>query len=484
MSIENQHPLYIEHSVLWEKVTDCISGETTIKNAGLKYLPKPSGMDEQEYNNYRDRAVFKMFTSETFDILYGHLFSKEPELKGNIEALRDIIENVDLTGTTLTQFSSDVVVSNLPTGWGGILVDHAPVPEGTNRADQERAGLTSYMRNYKAQDTDNWRYDTNNYRKVLAYVKLRETYEVPDEKDEFNSITKTRYRVLKLVDGVYVQNVWEQIKNGDKVEWVMVAEYKPMLDGKYLDFIPFFPCPSKEPEKSMLLPVTYLNLGSYRNSADYENLLHETGTPTCYAVGVEPPRDKDGNVLPVKRGGNTIMFIKGSGTESPRVGYLEPSGAGANSFDVAQKDKKDDVSVLTANIVKKNKAGVEAAETAKLQQAGGNSVLGSYSVDISGVITHAFRLCARWRGVPKEIADGFEISFAVDFNMDTNNIEARNIGLREVAEGVKSKKSYMIEDRGMDEKSALEELALIGGDKPDYSGFNLDLEVENEPTNP
>ena len=473
MSIETLHPLYIENLPLWQKADDCISGQDAVKKASTAYLPRPGGQSDAQYKAYLERASFTMFTARCLEGLYGQIFSKAPEKSGDIpELFQNLLDNVDLAGSSIDQFASDLLYPTLAKPWTGILVDHPPVQEGMNQADKEKLGLDAYLKAYLAYDIINWRYDVIYGMQKLTLVVLKENYNTISEKDKFVPILKTRYRVLELVDGIYTQEVWEQFDNTQKQkEWIITEQYKPMLNGKYLDFIPFFLCPAKEPEKSMLLPIMYLNITHYQRCADYNNLLHFTGTPTGYFVGVKPPMKevKDSNNIirsvpdEIKLGGDAALFLEGSGTESPRAGYLEPSGAGAGSLVKSLEDIKLDIEKMGGDLIAAKKKGVETAEAAKIHQAGENAVLGSFSLNMSEKITQAVRLCAKWRGVPDEIADNFYYSLNMDYEGDLSNSDKINQGIRLYESDLLSKQTFLTDFMDYTEEEAEEEAKLIDG---------------------
>jgi hypothetical protein len=471
MPVSNTHPLYAENLESWSLVRDSINGQSAIKAKSTAYLPKPSGQDEAQYNSYKNRATYTMFTARTIEGLYGQVFSKEPEKKGELpERFQNFLDNIDLAGNSIDQFASDLVYDVLQTGWGGILVDHAPVPEGTNQADQDKYNLTSFMRWYSAESIINWRYDVVNHKKILALVVLQENY-YAEGKDEFTPIQRTRYRVLKLVDGIYVQEVWEknEAENNIEKQWVVADIIDVKMNGKPLESIPFFPCPANEPEKSMLLPIAYLNIGHYQLTADYNNLLHYTGTPTPYAAGVDPPRDDKGDLIQVSLGGTSILFLKGNGEPNPRIAYLEPSGTGAAQLLNSIENIKKDIEVMGADLVRAKKKGVETAEAARIHQAGENAVLGSFSLNMSEKLTQAIRLGAIWRGVPEEIAEQFTYSLNMDYEGDLSDHERVNQGIRLFESDLIDRRTFLTDFLDWSDEEADEEEKLIEGNKPDYS---------------
>ena len=478
MPVSTQKQEYNENLPLWQLVRDCVSGQKAIKEKTTLYLPKPIGRDEEAYKRYLARAHFAMFAARTAEGLYGQVFSKEPDKQGELpQVLENFLENVDNTGTSIDQFASDLVWDSMQAPWGGILVDHSPVPEGMTQAEKERAKLTSFLRWYTAESVINWRYDTINEQQTLALVVLKEDYETVGE-DKFNPVQKTRYRVLELVDGVYIQEIWEKVDStqSGKDEYMTTAVFVPELDGKHLDFIPFFTCPAKEPEKSMLLPIAYLNIGHYQLTADHTNLLHFTATPTGYGVNVRPAiNQKTGEPIPMEMGGEVFHYIEGIDGKEARVGYLEPSGQGGGQLLSAIEAIEKNMEVMGADIIKPQKKGVETADAAKIHKAGENAVLGSFSLNMSEKLTQAIRLGARWRGVPENITENFTYSLNQNYEGDLSNIDSTNLALRERDNGVMSLWRYLTETKEMSDEEAEAEIKRI---REEEAGKFMPIEEE------
>jgi hypothetical protein len=503
MSVETVHPLYTENLPLWEKVRACVSGQADVKAQGNTYLPeqgktgsKPEDVasDKARYEAYIKRAVFTGFTTRTAEGLYGQVFAKEPEKTGeHLELFDKLLSNVDKGGTSLDQFSSDLVWDNIQAPWGGILVDHSPNAEGLNQAEKEKLGMGAFMRRYPAESADNFRYGTVNDKSTLVMVKLKENYQVVTD-DEFNPADKIRYRVLRLVDGktllepvsgaAYIQEIWEQTDEG---EWVITDSFTPKIEGKPLDFIPFFLCPANDPDKSMLLPVADQNISHYQLDAELKNILHLHAMPTGVLLGVDPPM----KTIKTSEGEKTepadivmgkMLILKASGEGTPNAKYMEPAGTGAAQISAKMENIEKLIELMGATFYKKTR-GQETATAAKIHQAGENAVLGSYALNMSEKITGATRLYLWWSGIPKEIADLFTYALNMDYEYDISMVDERNIGIREVDAGLKSRLTYIMETTGKSEEEAKAEIELIDGEKEPVTD-NFDFSTADETVNP
>jgi len=462
MAVDSTHPEYGEYSPLWKVARDCVKGEPAIKAAGEDYLPRPTGKGDGSYKRYLARTHFSNFTGRTAEGLHGSVFSRGAERpEGVSERFRDFLENVDNAGASVDRFARELAWDVLQTGWGGMLVDHSRLPEGedVDVATANRLGLTAYLKWYKAENVINWRYDAVGERRALSLVVLRETFEDAAD-DEFAPAVKTRYRVLRLADGVYTQQ--EYAPSGDRKAKGVFAPgplTTPRMGGEPFGFIPFFPCPSDAPEKSMLLDLAYENIGHYQKSADLENALHYSGTPTPW-MSVDSralDRNPDGTLKDIPLGGEVMLHIP----PDARLGFLEPGGQGIAHIQRAIEASETRMKVLGAKPFDGGPKGVESGKAAGIHAAAANSVLGAFAVNMGEVITSAVRLGARWRGVPESEAEGWKFSLNTNYDGDLAETEEKRLALEMVGDGVMSKRRFLADFEGLTPEEADEEIRRL-----------------------
>ena len=197
MGVEQKCKEYGYHLDNWVRVRDVIAGEKRIHEKGIAYLPRPSGMEDADWTCYITRAHFFNATGRTAEGLHGMVFQTPPVLSEDVpKALKDILDNIDMTGRNVDQFASDCVWDSLPTNFGGILADYPNAPDVTDKATADKLGLRPYAAWYSAESIINWRKETIENHQVLTFVVLHEPYEWKVANDEFATETKNRYRVL------------------------------------------------------------------------------------------------------------------------------------------------------------------------------------------------------------------------------------------------------------------------------------------------
>jgi hypothetical protein len=291
----------------------------------------------------------------------------------------------------------------MQTCWGGILVDHVPVAEGTPLAGV-KAG--AFLKWYAAEALINWQYSVINGATKLALVVLREDRTAQNADDEFAINIIERYRVLSFDEnGNYIQRLFEAGNDG----FVLVDTIFPRIQGVPLKFIPFFTCPGEIPEKSMLLGLAYENIGHFQKTADYENGLHYTGVPTPVAENMNTPE------TPVKLGGSSFLFFNDD-VKSVNVKYLEFTGAGLGQLSQALNSCLDRMAKLGIQAIGAEKRGVETAEVALIHRASENGVLAAFARNMSDKITKAVRLMAKWNTIAEAEAEGWSYELNTNFN--------------------------------------------------------------------
>ena len=391
-----------------------MDGEDRIKEMGVMYLPRPSGMDDKDYSDYKDRAQFFNAVGRTLDGLAGML-NRKPCIVDVPKGMEKYLDNVDGKGHSIQQFVDMVCKDTLTTGWGGLLVDMPQSDNTVSQADFEKNGLYAYMVYYKAEAITKYLWQVKGRFNSLKYVILKEPTEVETE-GTFNTEMKDYWRVLQIDEnGKYKQTLYN-----DRLEPIFETTPK-WKKGMFSELLFTFTSVNTEPEESILSDLVNVNLSHYRKSADYENGLHWTGVATPYERGWLPETkyDDEGNEVaqePMKLGGTQFLYFP-PGTE--QVGYLEFSGNGLGQISQAMDKDEERMAILGARIIAQQKKGVEAAETAKIHNAAENSVLASFANNMSKIFSKALRyylMLTTGQDIPQ---DDVSVKINTDYDVST-----------------------------------------------------------------
>jgi hypothetical protein len=473
LPVNNEHKFYQKNRRRWETVRDCIEGEDVIKEAGDRYLPKLTGQNIEDYKRYKEKAQFFGGTGRAADGMHGDVFSKPPQHTGEVpDELKELIKDVDLMGTSLDQFASDIVWDNMQTNWGGVLVDYSKDADALTLKAAEEAGCKAFLKWYPAEKVINWEYRNKDGRNQLVMVVLEEPCVEKAPGDMFSGKPYTKYRLLSFDEkGDYIQSVYDSRVSLDVPSEDPIT---PKVNGASLKRIPFFTCPGREPEKSMLLDLAYQNISHYRQSADYENGKHYTSIPTPVALGYNPDLDEAGKPKPVSIGGTNFLFFNNETGERGEVKYLEFGGSGIESLHKGMESTEERMAILGAHIITREKKGVESAAAAKIHRAGENGVLSAFIRNISEQLTLAMRLKAVWDGLNEEAMNEWSYELNTDYDLIREDAQVLSVLLNGRNSGEIPKISMF---------RALKNIELIP-DEWDFDTFLEETENDSPPPQP
>lgn len=278
----------------WRLVRDVCKGSETIKTAGDLYLPRPNAHDtghenRERYDAYKKRAVFYNATGRTKNSLVGAAFRTWPTL--TVPAALDYVsKDVDGQGVSIYQQSQSIIGHLLEVGRHGLLVDYAKVVAGSvSKADELAGRARANVASYTAESIINWKTRTVGGQQLLSLVVLREEVDV-DTEDGFGVEKAVQYRVLRLdATGYYTQEVWQE---GASKSEMVVEPFAPLNGvGQPWQIIPFQFLGSENNDSSIddspLYDMAEVNVGHYRNSADYEEAAYLVGQPQPWMSGLD-----------------------------------------------------------------------------------------------------------------------------------------------------------------------------------------------------
>ncbi len=388
MPVSDQHLKYIENLKRWQLVSDCVKGSTAVKSRdnGKAYLPmsNPSNLSQankDQYEAYKYRASFVNFTGHTRRGMSGMVFRKDMvcELPTQIEYLKD---NANGGGLSLEQLSKDILGEVLEAGRYGLLVDYPDADSDLTKAQVEAMQLRANIFAYDAENIINWRTEIVGSLKKLSLVVLEEMQERVED-DGFGVKEVVTYRVLRMIDGVYTQQIYDEDEE-------MIAEFEPkQSDGSTWDEIPFIFVGAANNDEAVddapLYDMAEVNLKHYLDSADWQDSSYMVGQPTPVIAGLT-----QGWVDEVLKG--QVLLGSRAAIPLPEGGVASLLQANPNQMPMeGMKVKEAQMLMIGARLIQDN-GGQETAEAAKIRFAGQNSDLSS----IVGNIENALKNCFMW----------------------------------------------------------------------------------------
>ncbi len=413
MSVNSQATQYQDALAEWTLVSDCVIGEKAVKYRKEKYLPRPNPSDKSQtnkdrYEQYLARAMFVNYTGRTLRALIGSVFRKDPviELPSTAEYLA---EDASRNGITLKNLIKLSTAETLKTGRAGLLADYPQAEEGLTLA--ETMANRAYVIHYDAKDIINWHVNQGGQ---LDLVVLRESEEV-QEGTEFNYVREPRYRVLIMVDGEYQQ--WYYDEGG-----VRVWEATPRKsDGSTFNELPWSWIGSEDNDEDLDIPpladIARVNIGHYRNSADFEETSFITGQGTFHIdIGeMSPEQFKEANP-------NGVMVGSRGGIQT-RGGKVEIVQGDPNTLpDKAMSRKEEQMVAIGARIIQ-DTSGTETAEAARIRHSGENSMLATVVQNVEAAYLRIMGYIGEFMGVTQDASIELNRDF-FDSNLSAQDVMA------------------------------------------------------------
>ena len=369
---------------IWQAVRDCVDGQKKIKARGAVYLPEFSIKDEPRYNAYKERAMFLGVTQRTLSSLVGAAIKKAPqvELPNDMEYLR---EDADNSGNSLNQLFRSSVFNVTAVGRHGLLTDYPSAEGELTIEDVNRMGLRPSIKEYKAENIINWRVDAGK----LVLVVLREVTDA--DVDDFTVKAENRYRVLRIVDGVYVQEIYDEggsvVSNGEPKK----------ADGSRWDSIPFVFAGSMnnapDIDSAPMYDLSVVNIAHYRNSADYEEGVFIHGQPMLHIDIGTMSADQWEKLNPngIQVGARRGITTNGGG--SANLMQAQANGAAKEAMD----QKESQMLMIGARLVEEG--GASKTATAVLSDsAAEHSVLSSSVANVGEAVEQCIKWACEFQG--------------------------------------------------------------------------------------
>jgi hypothetical protein len=420
--IGSTHPEYRANFGRWEKCREVIAGEDVIKLEGTEYLPKPSGMSDDEYLSYKDRAAFYELTARARDAMIGLVAKKKPAFRAP-ESVAKLAEDITYDGTDLDSFAFSTLAEVVDVGRCGVLVDYPKTDTiGLSMSDVEEDGLRPYAVLYFAEDILDWRRGRINNRKKLTYLKLRESFEEPMPDSPYNTEAKYRLRVYRIVDGKCVYEIYGTDSEG---EWAKLPEEMGVLyrNGRVVRDIPFeFFGPldnSPDVQKPPLLAMANMNIHHYQASADRNHALHYCDLPTPIIRGAFIGLDGE-QPDSIRLGPTSAIHLQADGDAK----FLEMEGNGVNPTKELMQEYVSAMGMLGNKIIAIDKSGTEAAETASIHRAGEQAILAAMARNVSHGLTEVLELMAEYTGEDSEEIDYQLSTDYLPYAMDSQTLIA------------------------------------------------------------
>lgn len=414
----------------YELIEDCLAGEQQVKFRRTKYLPMPNPDDTSKenaarYEAYLTRAVFYGVASKTQIGLRGQVFLRDPLVEVPT-LLEPVVEDATGSGVPLQQLAQECVDKALAFGRVGLYVDYPNMEAngGVSVADMESGQVQPTFKVLNAKDVINWRVKKRGAKTVLSLVVFKEKYDLED--DGFETRQGEQWRVLRLVEDQYVIEIYRDRNGAQPAERYIPKD----ASGQPYNEIAFWFIGSVNNDPSIDPPPMYdlcsINMGHYRNSADYEDSIYQVGQPTLWVSGLTQKWLDD------VMGGVVRMGAVG-GIPLPQDGAAGILQAEGNSLAKEGMDAKEaQMLALGAKLVEASQTQRTATE-ADYDNISETSILSTVSKNVGAAIQAGLKFAAAFVGQPSD-AIAYELN--TEFDLVNLSPEERKVLISEYQSGL------------------------------------------------
>jgi hypothetical protein len=430
-NVDFRKKAYKDRLPAWQRIKDVLK-PGAVRAKGDIYLPRPNAEDESKenetrYQAYLTRAVFLAFTARTLRGMCGQVFSR-PSIVELPEQLAALETDVDGEGLSIMQLAKKCVSTALSTGRCGILVDMPETDGAVSVADVEANRILPKMLFFNEEEIINWDTDVIGGHRKLTLLVLEQ--EVTRRKDTFEEKEIKQWLVLRLlkpedlgidpdrpevdgadredirqgdvdvdqsiaedplaVPGTYVLEVWKQAADSDTTEETsdrFTRESSTLVikgDGTPWGEIPFqfigWDTNEVEPNEPPLDEMAELNIGHWRNSADYQESTHIAGQATPVLAGLTESWVKEVMKGKVFLGSRAAILL-------PENGSAELLQAAANSAPKESMEMlRQDAVAIGARLIDPTVPLAQSATAAAIDAAEEVSVLMSAVENVTEAI--------------------------------------------------------------------------------------------------
>lgn len=364
------HPEYVRYMADYMMIRDCFRGARAIKDAADLYLPRLSGQSEDDYKNYKTRALFFPITGKTATTMVGLATTKPPKVQIPV-GMESYFADTE-SDYQFTEFYVGVFTEVILMGRYGVLIDAPPPPA------QGDPTLVPYI----AENILRWEFSGG----VMVDLLLREhVYVRGDQQFEMKQVCRYRHCYINAA-GIYTTETLD-----DELKLIPGTMVTPMFSGETITYIPFTPFGASgihySVDKPPMLDISTINISHYMSSADLEWGRHLTGLPTPVVSGVDSSTS-------LKIGGTAAWILPPA---EAKAYFMEFLGQGLQSLEKAMVEKVSLMASVSARMIDNSTRGSEAAETVRLRYMSESAGLIHIINAVESGLTMMYNMLARLR---------------------------------------------------------------------------------------
>jgi hypothetical protein len=394
----------------WTMIGDILAGAGVIRDKTTAYLPKYEDELKTEYERRNKVAPWRPEFADTLRSLSSKPFGKTVTLDGNpSQRMKDINEDVDARGSSLTAFSRSVFKQAIADGFHAILVDFPTMSPGLTIADEKAAGVRPYWVHVDARDIIALYTDIIGGVEVVTHVRIKECAIV---KDGFGEKEVKRVRVLELdALGNPIWQLWEEQKKAGEITPTYVMIGNGPISLKQIPLVLYFTGDriGEHAVKPPLLDLAYMQIELYQALSRQDEILTFAGSPMLSANGFVLPEGSSVAVGPKR----VLVAPPGMDGGATSWSFVQPDSGNIEAVQGHVQAIIDDMRRLGMQPLTP-KSGTPTATGQSIEAAKAHSAVQAWAMDLQDALEQAFVFTAQWLKEPETI----EVTVDVDFSIE------------------------------------------------------------------
>ncbi|WP_454883988.1 DUF4055 domain-containing protein [Sphingomonas oryzagri] len=405
MAITDLHPNLAKFQPRWKKIRDVIDGSYAVKLCPEAYLPRARpGQSDAEYDIYEANTSFFPGASRMAECRKGLMFIGNNVLTCS-DKFKLIADAITKDAMSVREFYDEAVWDTLQTNYTGLFADHPQTPDETPADEAIDLGYRPFLFMYPAESILMPKWGMVKNKRALIYITIKES--------------DTRILELELVNGIYVQRVWEMLEG----IWRKTVERTPSKRGKPLTEIPFIimsDTTKPYPQTGQLEDIVQLNLDHYKAQGKLA-MLEMFGSGVIPVIsGATPATNEDGeaDVPSMFVGTGGFLVLPG---ENAKAYFLEPEGNMAASLRATVDLREQQMNKAGARLLTADKAAPEAPEVVLTEKAGEDAITENLTLAYNRRLDAILTIAADW------LEEGATASFSLNTDYSSTTLTAQDL---------------------------------------------------------
>jgi hypothetical protein len=388
----------------WRMLEDLADTKSMIA-AGPRWLPQEEKELPPDYTRRLNRSILYPAFADTIETGVARMFSKPVTLQEAdtlSDRLKQIEDDADLSGTSLTQFGRQLAHDGQKYGRFHFLVDFPATDATANLRDEQESGVRPYFAAVSPTDLIGWKFRRGaGGKQILAQIRVQETQTEAD--GEFGEKEVKTIRVL--TDDGQSPAHWDVYTANDKGEYTLTSGgpislgYIPLVTAYYDYVAPFESNPPYE-------GLAWQNIKHWRSSSEQDNLLRVARVPILTVVGIKSDEIAQGLTIGASK-------ILGFSSPEAKVSFTEHSGAaiGAGADDLKATELRMETLGMAPMV---SRSGSITATATAIDESKSSSDLEAWARVTESALKQGYEIAAEWDGSELHKDFGVEIATASD----------------------------------------------------------------------